>query len=244
MTFELSPEHLALRDRARAFAASARDRAGEIDRAGAVPHDLTHDARALCPREPLGLTIVIEELASASSALALAAAAPDAAKTAIDLSGLRGAPALPADSRSQLLLAAVALGIGRSALDAAIAELRRSTATPGGGANPAAGAGWDGADVEKPHWVVADAATELEASRLLTYKAARTMADPDIAVARLMASAAAEHTVSAALRVAGADALKAESVLERLSRDVRAVGLILGTEEHRRAIAADAMFPR
>jgi hypothetical protein len=228
MNFEFSPEHLVLRDRARAFAAAARDRAAEIDRTGAIPHELTRDARALCDTDPLGVTIVVEELATASAALAVSAAASDAAKPAMDLSGLRGATALARNNRSQLLLAAAALGIGRSALEAAVAELRRSTAAPD--------------DVEKPHWVVADAATELDAARLLTYKAAGTMADADVAIARLMTSAAADRSVDAALRVSGAEALKAGSALERLSRDVRAVALVLGTEEHQRSIAADAMF--
>jgi alkylation response protein AidB-like acyl-CoA dehydrogenase len=231
MTFELSPDHLALRDRARAFAATARDRAADIDRNGVVPPDLLGAGRGLGTADPLPLTVVAEELATASAALAMSVAAPDAAQPPLDLNGLRGAPTLPPDNRSQLLLAAVAVGIGRGAMDAALAELRRSTATPG-------------ADVEKPHWVVADAATELDAARLLVYKAARSMTDSDVAVARLMASAAADHAVAAALRVSGADALKAGSVLERLSRDVRAVALILGTEEHQRATAADAMFPR
>ena len=90
--------------------------------------------------------------------------------------------------------------------------------------------------------LVADAATELDAARLLTYKAAGTMADADVAIARLMTSAAADRSVDAALRVSGAEALKAGSALERLSRDVRAVALVLGTEEHQRSIAADAMF--
>jgi hypothetical protein len=213
------------------LAATARDRAAEIDRTAAIPSDLTRAARALCDTDPLGVTIVAEELAAASAALAVTAAGSDAAEQSMGLNGLRGAAVPVADQRSQLLLAAAALGIGRGALEVAVAELRRSTATPG-------------ADVEKPHWVVADAATELDAARLLAYQAARTMADADVAIARLMTSAAAHRVVDAALRVSGPDALKVGNVLERLSRDVRAVALILGTEEHQRATAADAMFPR
>jgi hypothetical protein len=230
MNFELPGDFLALRDRARAFAAAASERGADIDRTAVVGSDLARDARALCHTEPLGLAIVIEELAATSAALAMSAAAPDTA-SALNLAGLRGAPILADGSGSQLVLAAVALGIGRSALDAALGELRRSTVTRDG-------------DVEKPHWVVADAATELDAARLLTYRAARSMADADIAMARLMASAAASRAVDAALRVTGPAGLNEGGALERLSRDVRAVALVMGTEEHQRAMAADALFPR
>ena len=231
MNFELSAEQAAVRDRARAFAGAARARAAEIDQAGVIPAPLVRDARALCDADPLPLAVVIEQIATASAALAIAAAASEKPAPTLDLSGLRGAPALASEPRSQLVLAAVALGIGRAALEVSIEELRQSTVTPG-------------ADVEKPHWVVADAATEIDAARLLTHKAARTMADADVAIARLMATAAADRAVDAALRVAGSDALKQGSALERLARDVRAVALILGTEENQRAVAADALFPR
>ena len=229
MTFELSPEHAKLRDRARAFAAAALDRGDEIDRHDRVPVDLREAGRPLCETDSLGLAVVVEEVASASAALALDLATADAAG-ALGLAGLRGAPVLPDEARTQLVLAAAALGLGRRALDAAVSELRRSAAAPG-------------ADVEKPHWVVADAATELDAARLLTYKAARTMAGADIAVARLLATSAATRAVETALRVTGPAALQPASILERLSRDVRALGLIVGTEEQQRTTAADGLLP-
>jgi alkylation response protein AidB-like acyl-CoA dehydrogenase len=109
--------------------------------------------------------------------------------------------------------------------------LRRSTATTG-------------THVDKPHWVVADVATDLDAARLLTYKAARTTSDVDIAIARLLASAAATRAVDAAIRIVGPPALTAGSVVERLSRDVRAVSVLIGTEEEQRAVAAEGLFPQ
>jgi hypothetical protein len=229
MDFALSPDHAAVQERARSVAAAVRGHAAEIDRTGAVPLETAHEA-AGGTDEPLEIVLWTEEIASASAAVALTAASLKRGTETMALSGLRGARTLENTPRSQLVLAAAALGIGRSAIEAALAEVREATATPG-------------ADVEKPHWVVADAATELEAARLLTYKAARTMSDADIALARLMATGAADRAVGAALRVIGPEALKEGSVLERLSRDVRTIALVLGTEEHQRAVAADGLFP-
>jgi alkylation response protein AidB-like acyl-CoA dehydrogenase len=99
---------------------------------------------------------------------------------------------------------------------------------------------------EKPHWVLADAATEIEAARVMTMQAAQTLAGDEgstgVALARLMASTAAQHAVDAALRIAGADGLREGAFLERLARDVRAVSLVLGTEEDQRAVAAQGLF--
>ena len=91
---------------------------------------------------------------------------------------------------------------------------------------------------------MADVATDLEAARLLTYRAAGTKATADIALARLLASAAAQRAVDAAVRVAGASALAEGSALERLARDVRVLSVLLGTEERHRTIAAEGLLPR
>ena len=231
MTFELSAGHAAVRDQARELAQSLAARAAEIDRASLIPPDLLQQVTGSVPGDSLGLVVAIEEIGVASGALGVAAAAGSRANKVIALSGLRGAPLPEKSPRSQLVLAAVALGIGRAAVDLALAELRQAMAVPG-------------ADVEKPHWVVADVATELQAARLLTYKAAHTLADADIALARLMTSAAAARAVDAALRVTGTSALQEGHVLERLARDVRAVALILGTEEDQRTAAAEGLLPR
>ena len=133
------------------------------------------------------------------------------------------------------MLSAIALGLGRAAVDTAVGTLRAAAANPGSHA-------------DAPHWVVADVATELEAARLLTWKAAalqsRDEADADTAMARLLACSAAEHAIDAALRIAGAEGYQEGSALERLARDIRAIALLAGTEERRRAIAADGLLPR
>ncbi len=96
--------------------------------------------------------------------------------------------------------------------------------------------------------MVADAATEVQAGRLLTLRAAG-LAGSDIdraghiAMARLAATRAAQQAVDAALRVAGPDGYTRGSVLERLARDIRTVSLAMGGEEELRVAAAEAILP-
>jgi alkylation response protein AidB-like acyl-CoA dehydrogenase len=182
------------------------------------------------------MVVGIEELAMVSAAAAAAGAMGQAAHAATTpASGLRGlAAAIPGDTRGRLIFAAVACGVGRAAIDAALDVLRE--ATPGV------------QDQEKPHWVVADAATEVEAARMLTLHAAQRLGDhtsPEglVAMAKLAATHAAQQAVDAALRVAGADAFVHGTLLERLTRDVRALSLTMGTEEELRATAAQAVLP-
>jgi alkylation response protein AidB-like acyl-CoA dehydrogenase len=68
-------------------------------------------------------------------------------------------------------------------------------------------------------------------------------ADGWVAMAKLAATHAAQQAVDAALRVAGAEALVHGAFLERLTRDVRALSLMMGTEEELRATAAQAVLP-
>jgi alkylation response protein AidB-like acyl-CoA dehydrogenase len=198
------------------------------------------DAQALVARAAHDLTaevVAVEELATASAAVAAAAAlqqTPGAANA--DAPGLRGfAAAEKGVARVWLHCAAVAVGIGRAAVDAAVKVLQEG--------------GRAAQDQEKPHWVVADAATEVQAGRLLTLRAAglsgsETDRTGAIAIARLAATRAAQQAVDAALRVAGPDAYTRGSVLERLARDIRAVSLLMGSEDELRAAAADSLLPQ
>ena len=229
MTFELSSESLAARDRARALGQLVRNQAAAIDRGAAVPAELANQVAALTSRDPLTMVVVVEEIAVGSAAVAAELVArPDGPR--LGLSGMRGARALDDTPLSQLALAALALGIGRAALESVLDEVRQASTTPD--------------EVEKPRWLVADVATDLDAARMLTYKAAGTTSTADIALARLLASAAAQRAVDAAVRVAGANALAEGSALERLSRDVRVLSVLLGTEERHRTIAAEGLLPR
>jgi alkylation response protein AidB-like acyl-CoA dehydrogenase len=231
MMFDFSPAQQAARDKARAFATdTVQACAATIDREALIPADVAGGAAALVGGDPLSTVLAIEELAAASPAVALSAAGARADGPPLRLAGLRGVASLDHSPRIQLALAAVALGIGKAAIAAALAELKQSRAVAG-------------ADVEKPHWVVSDAATEVEAARLLTYKAAHTNADADIALARLVATNASQRAVDAALRVTGTTGLQEGAALERLARDARAASLIMGTEEDQRATAADGLLP-
>ena len=234
MTFELSADDVAERDRARTFANSrVQPQAGDVDRTASIPPVLAAEATALITGAAGALrrAIVVEELATASGAVALAALDGDG--NHVGLPGLRGG-SLPTDSPSaQLSLAAVALGLGQSAINQALAELRQASV---------------GVGSEKPHWIVADAATDLEAARLLTRSAARVVdsnqgGQASIAIARLMASSAARTAVDAAVRIAGPRGYREGSLLERLTRDVRAISLLLGTEEDHRSRAAEELLP-
>ena len=238
MTFELSAPQQAARDKARVFATeSLAPRAQDIDRASAVPAEIARESRELLEScaDAVATVAVLEEIAVASGAVAVAAAAgSNKSAQQAGLSGLRGAT-LPEDSpRAQLWLAAVALGVGRAALEQALADIRGAAATVHAGS-------------EKPHWVIADAATELDAARLMTRAAAQAIDQTDasmaVAIARLMASAAARVTVDAALRIIGPDGYREGTLLERLTRDVRALGVLMGTEERHRATAAEGLLP-
>jgi alkylation response protein AidB-like acyl-CoA dehydrogenase len=238
MTFELTPEQLALRDRARTFAQTVlQPRAADIDRTGSVTGEILSAALDLRARhDGVNAVVVIEELSAVSGTVALLAALPPKPGTPLlGLSGLRGAPTFEDSNAAQLLLAAVTLGLGRAALDASLALLRAAAAQPG-------------TRVDAPHWVVADVAAELDGARLLTFKAATAMnqgaGEVEVAMARLMASTAATHAVDAALRIAGPDGYRDGSLLERLARDVRAVALVAGTEERQRAHAAEGLLPQ
>jgi alkylation response protein AidB-like acyl-CoA dehydrogenase len=240
MTFELTPDQEAARIRARAF---ARERltasAAVIDEHAAIASDLVRDltnAVAAGEHDATALVVTIEELAVVSAAAAATGALAQHPQTPAsgDDSGLRGMPRpASADSRGRLIFAAVACGVARAAIDAALAVLRDTPA----GAH----------DQEKPHWVLADAATECEAARLLTLHAAQHLGGPSgdgvVAMAKLAATRAAQQAVDAALRISGAEALVRGTLLERLTRDVRALALLMGGEEDLRAIAAQAVLP-
>jgi alkylation response protein AidB-like acyl-CoA dehydrogenase len=239
MTFELSAEVAALRERTRELVNEhLLDGAADIDRTGVIPSAQLREAVALlASADAVAHAVVVEELATASPAVAAAAGlnVPKSGGGAEGLSGLRGLPAVEhVGDRAQLTLAAVAIGIGRAALEAALEDVRTGVTTASG--------------EDKPQWVLADAATEIDAARLVTLQAAEAFSDDEqsrarVGMARLLATRAAQTAVDCALRIAGASALQEGALLERLARDVRAVSLLAGTEEDQRAVAAAGLLP-
>jgi Acyl-CoA dehydrogenase, C-terminal domain len=203
MTFDLTPEQQAL-----------------VANAGA--------ATAL-PPQALEAVLVVEAIASRDPArgarLGFEGVGGKSNATAALLPGLEGSEAALASIpegnqvRARLIAAAVALGVGRAAIEHALAQMKKL----GVKADP---------DQTVPHWALADGATEVAAARVLTYGAAQMLdrgenADDAIARAQAFAANAAHQAVAAAIRVVGAVGYARGSLLDRLARDAQTLQVIL-----------------
>jgi alkylation response protein AidB-like acyl-CoA dehydrogenase len=134
-------------------------------------------------------------------------------------------------AQARVLLAAAGLGMGRRALHEALAVARRHRDHGVGGEQTVQG-------------LLADAATELDAARMLTWKAASApvVSLSDASMAKLLATEATQRAVARATQVVGADSFRAGHVVERLAQDVRALELFAGrTEALREAVAMDTL---
>ncbi len=131
---------------------------------------------------------------------------------------------------------AFAVGMARAALDMAVAH---------------AGSRKQFGVALKDHQAIAHAlanmAVDVEAARLLVYRAAcahdagerSTQAS---AMAKLFATEAAQRVIDAAIQVHGARALEAGHPLEAMYRDIRATRIYEGTSEIQRSIIAREMY--
>jgi len=134
-------------------------------------------------------------------------------------------------ARARTLIAAVALGIGNRALRESLAVVHREH-----------GAGGE----QTVQGLLADTATELEAGRMLTWKAAERGDELSLAEAsqaKLAATSAAQAAVVRATQVVGVDSFRRGHVIERLTQDVRAIELFAGRTETLREAVADAELP-
>ena len=91
--------------------------------------------------------------------------------------------------------------------------------------------------------MLADVATELEAARLLTLKAAaakdrQERITVEASMAKLSASEAAHKAADKAMQILASAGYRRGSVVERLFRDVRATEIYQGTSEAQRMIIA------
>lgn len=127
-------------------------------------------------------------------------------------------------------IAAQALGIGEAAIAEAIAfaKQRRTFGQPI-------------ANYQAIQWMLADAATDLEAARMLTWKAAdakdrQERVTVEASMAKLAASEAAHRAADRAMQVLASAGYRRGSVVERLFRDVRATEIYQGTSEAQRMI--------
>ncbi len=137
----------------------------------------------------------------------------------------------PFMSRARILLAAAGLGMGRRALHEALEVARHHRDRGAGGEQTVQG-------------LLADAATELDAARMLIWKAA-TAPEASLAaasMAKLLATEATQRAVARATQVVGADSFRSGHIVERLAQDVRALELFAGrTEALREAVALDTL---
>ena len=137
----------------------------------------------------------------------------------------------------RIAIAAQALGIGEAALDEALAYAKTREVF-----------GQPIANYQAIQWMLADMATELDAARMLTLKAAaekdrqgpRVVAEASMA--KLAASEAAHKAADKAMQILASAGYRRGSTVERLFRDVRATEIYQGTSEAQRMIIAASLL--
>ncbi|HEU5287025.1 MAG TPA: acyl-CoA dehydrogenase family protein, partial [Candidatus Limnocylindria bacterium] len=158
----------------------------------------------------------------------------------VDADALLGAPgdgfkiAMWALDGGRVAIAAQALGVGQAALEEALeyAKTREAFGQPIG-------------NYQAIQWMLADMATELDAARMLTLKAASLVPGDvtlEAAMAKLYASEAAHRAADKAMQILASKGYRRGSVAERLFRDVRATEIYQGTSEVQRMVIAEHLL--
>jgi butyryl-CoA dehydrogenase len=137
---------------------------------------------------------------------------------------------------ARIAIAAQAIGIGAVAFDEAKTHAKKRHTF-----------GKPIASYEAIQFMLADSATELDAARMLTLKAAsakdeRERCGPEAAMAKLYASEAAARATDRAMQILASAGYRRGSTLERLYRDVRAAEMYPGTSEVQRMIISGAVL--
>ena len=136
----------------------------------------------------------------------------------------------------RVAIAAQALGIGEASIAEAIAYAKQREAF-----------GQPIANYQAIQWMLADMATELDAARMLTWKAAaakdrQEKSTVEASMAKLAASEAAHKAADKAMQILASAGYRRGSVVERLFRDVRATEIYQGTSEAQRMIIAASVL--
>ena len=136
----------------------------------------------------------------------------------------------------RIAIAAQALGIGMASLAEAISYARTRHAF-----------GQPISDYQAIQWMIADMATDLEAARMLTWKAAaardrQERVTLEASMAKLAASEAAHKAADKAMQILASAGYRRGSTAERLFRDVRATEIYQGTSEAQRLIIAGQLL--
>jgi butyryl-CoA dehydrogenase len=135
----------------------------------------------------------------------------------------------------RVAIAAQALGVGQAALDEAVAYCHTRSAF-----------GQPIGDFQALQFQIADLATDLEAARMLMWRAADARqraprASVEAAMAKLAASEAAHRAADRAMQILASEGYRRGSTIERLFRDVRAAEIYQGTSEVQRMIIAESL---
>ena len=138
--------------------------------------------------------------------------------------------------RGRIGIAAMAVGIGRAALDASLAYARQRVAY-----------GRPIADLQIIQFMLADMATELDAAWLLTERAAEhaDRGEPfrrEASMAKLYASEAAARAATKAVQIHGGYGFIKDYPVERFYRDIKLCEIGEGTSEVQRAIISRAVL--
>ena len=136
----------------------------------------------------------------------------------------------------RVAIAAQVLGVGQAAFDEALAHAKRRTTF-----------GRPIAEYQAVQWMLADMATELDAARMLTLKAAAAKETQDrcsleASMAKLYASEAAHRAADKAMQILASAGYRRGSTVERLFRDVRATEIYQGTSEVQRMVIASQIL--
>lgn len=210
---------------------------------------VTGRASLVGPLTDHGIAIVGARSGDGLVAGAVSLDAPEVAIEVVETSALRGfvcgnvvvsgatvhvlGATLPFMTRVRILLSAAGLGMGRRALNEALQAAHALRGRGAGGEQTVQG-------------LLADAATELDAAMLLTWKAASApaLSLADASMAKLAATEATLRAVARATQVIGVDSFQRGHTVERLTQDVRALELFAGRTEALREAVAGELLPR
>jgi butyryl-CoA dehydrogenase len=136
----------------------------------------------------------------------------------------------------RISIAAQAVGIAQASLDAAI-QYAKSRVQFG---RPIA-------DLQAIRWMIADMATEIEAARLLTYKAAHltdrgAKHTKEASMAKLFAASTAVEAARKALQIHGGYGYMTDLPLERYYRDAKITEIYEGTSEVQRLVISNELL--
>ncbi|MBA7704075.1 Acyl-CoA dehydrogenase, short-chain specific [subsurface metagenome] len=140
--------------------------------------------------------------------------------------------ALEAIDSSRISIAAQALGIAQGAFDKALAYAKERQQF-----------GQPIANFQAIQWMLADMATQIDAARLLTYRAAYLQDEglsfiKEAAMAKVFAAEAAMFVTTKAIQIYGGYGYVKDYPLERYFRDAKITGIYEGTDEMQRMTIA------